>query len=147
MATFVGQFPYKVDEKGRIPIPPSFRQDLTDGGFLPPGAEGCIAIYNRAKFEEISRSLKTPGLSTGAYRALSRALFPSAAELKLDAQGRVMIPPELRQHAGITDSAVVVGVNTNAEIWSPERWKAQQEKADQAWQIIDTIELTKDKPE
>ena len=106
-----------------------------------------MAVYTPAKFEEISRSLETPGLSKGAYRALSRALFPSAAKRKLDAQGRVMIPPELRQHAGITDSAVVVGVNTNAEIWSPERWKAQQEKADQAWQIIDTIELTKDKPE
>ena len=147
MVIFVGQFPYKVDEKGRIPIPPSFRHDLADGGFLTPGAEGCIAIYTRAKFEEIAHTLQPAGLPKGDNRALSHALFPKATELKLDGQGRVMLPPELRQIAEITDSAIVVGMNSYAEIWSPEKWKAQEEKQAQAWQIIDTIELTKDKTE
>ena len=148
MATFVGQFPYKVDEKGRIPIPPSFRHDLADGGFLTPGQEGCIAIYTRAKFEEIAHTLQSTGLPKGDNRVLSRRLFSKATELKLDGQGRAMLPPELRQIAEITDSATVVGVNSYAEIWSPQRWKAQEEKpAQEVWEIIDTIELTKDKPE
>lgn len=144
---FVGQYPYKVDEKGRIAIPPSFRSDLTAGGFLTPGAEGCVAVYTRAKFEEISASLQTRGLSKINNRTVSRTFFSSASEVKLDAQGRVMLSPELRQHAGITDSAIVVGVNTNAEIWSPDRWKAQQQNADQAWQVLETLDLKKDQPE
>ena len=146
MVIFVGQFPYKVDEKGRIPIPPSFRDDLADGGYLTP-AEGCIAIYTRAKFEEIAHTLQPNGLPKRDNRNLSHALFSKATKLKLDGQSRAMLPLELRQIAEITDSAIVVGMNSYAEIWSPEKWKAQEEKQAQAWQIIDTIDLTKDKPE
>ncbi|MDO8472842.1 MAG: division/cell wall cluster transcriptional repressor MraZ [Dehalococcoidia bacterium] len=145
MTMFVGQYPYKVDEKGRIPIPPSFRSDLTGGGFLSPGAGGCIAVYTRAKFEEISLSMQTPGVSKENFRTFARTFFSSAAEIKLDAQGRVMLTPELRKYAGITDSAIVVGVNASAEIWSPEGWKAQQ-NADQAWQVLETLEIQKDRP-
>lgn len=144
---FVGNYPYKVDEKGRIAIPPSFRTDLTNGGFVTPGAEGCLFLYTRAKFEEISRSYEKPGIQTVGDRTIARTFFSRAAEIKLDTQGRIMLAPELRQYAGITDSAVVVGVNTNAEIWSPDKWKVQQQDPSLAWQVLENTKPLKEKPE
>ncbi|MBI2858009.1 MAG: division/cell wall cluster transcriptional repressor MraZ [Chloroflexi bacterium] len=147
MTTFVGQVTYKVDEKGRIPIPPSFRSALQDGGFLTPGAEGCITIYTRSKFDEIARTLQPNGLADGNNRKLSRALFSKASEFKMDAQGRVMLPLELRDDAGIADSATVVGVNAWGEIWSPERWKAQDSQHEKAWEVIDNLPPARDAKE
>ncbi|MBI2957767.1 MAG: division/cell wall cluster transcriptional repressor MraZ [Chloroflexi bacterium] len=140
MTTFVGQATYKVDEKGRIPIPPSFRSALQEGGFLTPGAEGCIAIYTKAKFEEIAQTLQTKGLAPAAQRKVQRNLFPKATEFKLDAQGRVMLPPELRQTAGIETSAIVIGVNESAEIWNPERLKAFEQDQSSVWDVIESLQ-------
>lgn len=145
MTTFVGQATYKVDEKGRIPIPPSFRSALKDGGVLTPGPEGCITIYTRAKFDEVSQTLQPTGLASESNRRLSRALFPKAIMFTLDGQGRVMLSPELRQSAGITESAAVVGVNAWAEIWNPERWKSLETQQEKAWEVIDAIQSTKEK--
>ncbi len=147
MTTFVGQVTYKVDEKGRIPIPPSFRSALQDGGFLSPGAEGCITIYTRSKFDEIALNLQPNGLANESNRRLSRALFSKASEFKLDGQGRVMLPQELRQVAGIDDSAIVVGVNAWAEIWAPEKWKALESQHEKAWEVIDTLQPARERQE
>jgi MraZ protein len=147
MTTFVGTFSYKVDEKGRVPIPPSFRSDLADGGYLTQGDGNCIAVLTKSKFDEIARGLQPDGLPKGPNRIFSRSFFSKATELKLDGQSRVMLPLELRQKAGITDSAVVIGVNSYAEIWNPEKWKIWDEAQEKPWDIIDTIEVPQDKPE
>lgn len=137
---FVGTYQYRVDEKGRVPIPPAFRRALTEGGYLTPGAEGCITVYTGARFDEIGRSLQTAGLPNESIRALNRRLFSTASELKLDAQGRATLSPELRQYAGIGDTAIVVGINDCAEIWSPEKWQSQEPRREQAWQVIENLE-------
>ncbi|MBI2854401.1 MAG: division/cell wall cluster transcriptional repressor MraZ [Chloroflexi bacterium] len=137
---FVGEYQYKVDEKGRIPVPPVFRHEFADGGFMTQGAEDCIAVYTVNRFNEIARSLQTNGLPGSDVRKISRALFSKALEVKLDGQGRISLSPQLRQYAKVDDNAIVVGANTYFEIWSPERWQAQASQDQSAWQIIEKLE-------
>jgi MraZ protein len=138
---FYGEFDYKIDDKGRLPIPPKFRDALKDGLVLTPGAEKCIACYTPAEWKKLSATITNSPLSRSKMRKLSRALFATAFSTKIDNQGRIAIPAPLRDHAEITDDVIVAGLNTNFEIWNKALW--EEEKADsqeQKWQIIESLE-------
>lgn len=144
MTDFLGQVTYKVDDKGRIPIPPSFRSALEAGMTLTKGEGGCITIYTKAKWEEIGQSLDQKGVADRDHRTSSRALFFNAHPATLDGQGRIMLPPQLREYAGITDSATVAGANTWAEVWNPERLKGLEAQGEQVWEVIDRLQRHKE---
>jgi MraZ protein len=138
---FYGEFDYKVDEKGRVPIPPRFRPALKDGIVLTIGPEKCITCYTPVEWKRIAGQLTGSGLTRSKMRKLSRAIFATAFSTKIDNQGRIAIPAPLREHAGIVDDVVIAGANTYLEIWNKELW--EEEKADsqqQAWQIIESLE-------
>jgi MraZ protein len=138
---FYGEFDYKIDEKGRLPIPPKFRNVFKDGIVLTSSAENCITAYTLEEWKKLSTSLTNSPLSRIKMRRLSRAIFATAFNTTIDNQGRVAIPAPLRDHAQILDDAVVVGVNTYLEFWNKASW--EEEKAisqQQAWQIIESLE-------
>jgi MraZ protein len=138
---FYGEFDYKIDEKGRLPIPPKFRNVFKDGIVLTSSAENCITAYTLEEWKKLSTSLTNSPLSRIKMRRLSRAIFATAFNTTIDNQGRVAIPAPLRDHAQILDDAVVVGVNTYLEFWNKVSW--EEEKAisqQQAWQIIESLE-------
>ena len=137
---FVGEFPYKVDEKGRIPIPPSFRHEFADGGYMTEGAEGCIAVYTVVRFEEIAGSLRTKGLPDADSRRIRRTLFSKASDVKLDGQGRVMLSSQLKGYAAIADTAIVVGQDNYFEIWNPEKWQALSGQEQSPWQLLEKLD-------
>ncbi|HEY41856.1 MAG TPA: division/cell wall cluster transcriptional repressor MraZ [Dehalococcoidia bacterium] len=138
---FLGEYEYKIDDKGRVPIPPKFRRDLKDGLVLAPGPEACIVAYGLAEWTKMSESLPAGSLAPSKVRRLSRATFATAFSLTLDGQGRVALPITLREYARIGDELVVVGVNTYLEMWNRELWVAEKAAAqEQAWQIIEGLE-------
>ena len=80
-------------------------------------------------------------IAPSKLRQRNRAIYASAFDMELDEQGRVMLPPPLRRHAGIKDSLVIAGVNKYLEIWSKESWEEQRESASEDfWQILESIE-------
>jgi MraZ protein len=138
---FYGEFDYKADDKGRVPIPPRFRNYLKDGVVLVPGQEKCITGYTPGEWKKISTQLTSSGLTRSKMRKLSRALFATAFSTRVDNQGRIAIPAPLREHATITEDVVVTGDNSYFEIWNKDLW--EEEKSDslaQAWQIIESLE-------
>jgi MraZ protein len=138
---FYGEFDYKIDDKGRIPIPPKFRNTYKDGIVLMSGAENCITAYTIAEWKKLSESLNNSPLSRSKMRRLNRAIFASAFNTTIDGQGRIAVPAPLREFAQITEDIVIVGVNTYLEIWNKALW--EEEKAvsrEQAWQIIESLE-------
>ena len=138
---FYGEFDYKVDEKGRVPVPPKFRNAMKDGIVLTPGPEKCITAYTLAEWKKISTELTTSGLNRIKMRRLSRALFATAFSTKVDNQGRIAIPAPLREHAEIVDEVVVAGANTYLEIWNKVLWEEEKDiSQEQAWQIIESLE-------
>jgi MraZ protein len=138
---FYGEFDYKLDDKGRVPIPPKFRNALKDGLVLTVGAEKCITAYTVTEWKKLSSSLTGSSLTRNKMRRLNRALFATAFVTKVDGQGRVALPPPLREHAEITDDVAIVGVNNNLEIWNKALWEEEKSiSQEQAWQIIESLE-------
>lgn len=138
---FLGEYEYKIDDKGRVPIPPKFRRDLKEGLILAPGPETCIVAYAPSEWIKMSESLTSGSLAPAKLRRLGRAIFGNAFSLTLDGQGRVALPITLREYARIGDELVVVGANTYLEMWNRELWVAEKTLAqEQAWQIIEGLE-------
>lgn len=138
---FFGEYEYRIDNKGRIPIPPRFRGDFKDGLVLARGLEKCIVVYTLAKWDEVARQLASWPATRSKTRRMNRVTFATAFNLELDGQGRVAVPTPLRQYAGIKDSVVVAGINEYLEIWSKEQWEAEGAlMEEQAWQIAEGME-------
>ena len=138
---FFGEFDYKIDEKGRVPIPPRFRNALKDGVVLTPGIEKCITAYTLTEWKKLAAELTGSSATPSKLRKLNRAIFATAFNTKMDGQGRVALPAPLREHAEIMDEVVIAGANNYLEIWNKVHW--EEEKAtsqEQAWQIIESLE-------
>jgi MraZ protein len=138
---FFGEFEYKLDEKGRVPIPPRFRKELKDGVVLTPGVEKCITAYPISEWKKLADTLTGGSLTRRKLRKLNRAIFATAFYLNLDGQGRITLPIPLRQYSGIEVDIVIAGANTYFELWNKEQWQSEKATSqEQAWQIIESLE-------
>jgi MraZ protein len=138
---FYGEFDYKIDEKGRIPVPPRFRNYLKDGVVLTPGAEKCITAYTLPEWKKLATTLTGSSLTRSKMRRLNRVFFATAFNTKIDNQGRIAVPAPLREHAEIVDEVVIAGVNNNFEIWNKILWEEEKSTSqEQSWQIIESLE-------
>ncbi|MBA7630737.1 Transcriptional regulator MraZ [subsurface metagenome] len=138
---FLGEFEYKLDEKGRVPVPPKFRGLLKAGVVLSPGVEGCITVYPIKEWEKLAATLTAGALSPSKLRMLKRAVFSTAFSLKIDGQGRIALPTPLKQHAEIVSEVVIIGANNYLELWNKVRWGEEKTMGqEQAWQLLEGLE-------
>ena len=138
---FAGEYQYKVDDKGRVPFPPKFREELADGVMLSRGLEKCITAYPLEEWKKVSEKLATLPPARSNARRINRYTFGTAFELDFDGQGRIALPPALRQHAEIENAAVVVGVNNYMENWSKKNWEEEfAQMVEEVWQISEGME-------
>jgi len=138
---FFGEFEYRLDEKGRVPIPPRFRRELKEGVVLTPGIERCITAYPLSEWKKLAATLTTGSVTRSKLRRLNRATFATAFSLNIDGQGRIALPIPLRQHADIEEEVVIAGANTYLELWNKEQWEAEKAiSQEQTWQIIESLE-------
>jgi len=139
---FLGEFEYKIDEKGRVPVPPKFRGLLKDGVTLTPGPEECIVAYTPPEWKKVAAELTTGRpIASNKERRLNRAIFATAFTVPVDGQGRIALPAPLREYAGIEDEVIVAGANTYFELWNKEQWESEKAiSQEQAWQIIESLE-------
>lgn len=125
---FLGQYDRSLDDKCRLAIPVELRNGLGPGAILTRSFDNCLCIYPAAKWEALALAIGDLPDVRPEVRDLSRSLFGSAVPCEFDRQGRVVIPAFLREHAGLTGEAVVVGVNSRVEIWDRESWRECQER-------------------
>lgn len=138
---FFGEFEYKIDNKGRVLIPPKFRKEIKGGLVVTPGIEKCLAVYTVAEWQKIATTLTTGSVTPSKLRKLNRALFATAFSLNIDGQQRIALPPPLREYAEIVDDVIIAGVNNYFEIWNKVLWEEERAVSqEQAWQIIESLE-------
>lgn len=138
---FLGEYEYKIDPKGRVAIPPKFRGEFWEGIVLARGLERCIIAYPPPVWKEITERFNTLPIARSKSRRISRTIFAPAFSLELDEQGRVVLPPPLRQYAAIKEIVIIAGINNYLEIWSKELWEEEQAlMEEQAWQIAEGME-------
>ncbi len=138
---FFGEFEYKIDLKGRVPIPPKFRKQLKEGVVLTPGVEKCITVYPLSEWKKLATTLTTGSVTSSKLRKLNRAIFATAFSTSIDGQGRVAVPLSLREYAEIEDEVIIAGANTYLEVWNTVHWESEKAVSqEQAWQIIESLE-------
>ena len=124
----IGGSDHNIDKKGRIFVPSRFKNDFGDSVVMCANTFGqkCLWGFSQEGFEKFCDKLnKLPYAKTqNIYRTLS----DSAAFAELDASGRVLIPSELREFAGIDTEVHIVGMKNNIEIWSAEHWAEEKTK-------------------
>lgn len=122
---FLGQFVHSIDDKGRITVPVRFRAALASGAYLTQGFERNLMVYTTESFTKLAERAKTLTTTNPEARAIRRVIFGGAADVDLDSQGRILIPPFLREYAQLEDSAALVGAGEYFEIWDAETWKQE----------------------
>jgi MraZ protein len=127
---FLGRYAHNMDSKGRLAIPARYREALAEGVILTRGIDRCLALYPVAAWTPLAQNVAALPLTDADARTFRRLVFSAAADLVLDGQGRILIPPDLRRYAELEREALVVGVDTSIEIWSPARWEAVEASLD-----------------
>lgn len=116
-----GEYKHSLDSKGRLFIPARLRDELGDVFYLTVSMDRCLCAYSADRWQDLSD--KVSSLPYVRQRRM-RPVFAFAAKCELDAQGRVLVPANLRQYAGLKKSVTVVGCNNHAELWDTESWAA-----------------------
>ncbi|MDP2661019.1 MAG: division/cell wall cluster transcriptional repressor MraZ [Dehalococcoidia bacterium] len=138
---FLGEFEHNIDQKGRVAIPSRLRDSFGDGLVLTRGYEKCIVVYPLTEWNKVAERLAALPSTQSRVRRISRSTFSSAFQQELDGQGRVLVPPPLREYAGINGDVVIVGVNNYIEIWSKANWASESATMEQeAWQLAEGVE-------
>lgn len=120
---FLGEFQHSLDAKGRVILPARFRDELDEGSVMAKGLDGCLAVYPAEEFQKVAEKVRDMAQRGATERQAARSFFAGALEVAPDKQGRVAVPANLREFAGLTRDVVVVGNLFHVEIWDAERWR------------------------
>jgi len=122
----VGEFQHNIDAKGRMIMPAKFREELGEKFVVTKGLDKCLFVFAASEWEKLDKQLSELSLSKG--RKTQRFFYGGMTDCEIDKQGRVLVPANLREYAGLEKDVVVVGLARRAEIWSKTEWDKQNEQ-------------------
>lgn len=128
-----GSHNHKLDSKGRMVLPARFREELGQSVVATIGIERCVSVYPRAQWEAFLGRLEALSTGSGKSRNLRRIILASAHEMEVDSMGRVLVPQQLRDYAGIGQEVSVNGNGDKVEIWDRASWEAYR---DSSWEDL-----------
>ncbi len=131
---FTGKHHHTIDDNNRLAIPSSIRKCIDEkedgkGFYITPGLDGCLAIYPPSQFKEVANKLKQLKFTNQKARIFQRIFFSKSSGLvTCDKQGRIIVPPNLKEHAALEKEVVIVGVMDKIEVWDLEQWNKFETK-------------------
>lgn len=139
MALFLSTYSNRIDKKGRVSVPASFRAELSSESFqgivlFKSNFHDCLEGFPKSYMEEIGSRLDDFDMFSAEQDDLATAIFGSAVQLPLDGDGRVILPSDLLNFAELGEQAVFVGLGSKFQIWSAEKFQARQSNARKAVQ-------------
>ena len=117
--SLIGTYQHTVDAKGRMAFPTKLRDRLGLLFYVTIGIKDCIYVYSESEWEKFTEKIIT---LTGEDRDMADFLFSNATDVVPDSQGRVLLPQNLRNEAGINREVIIRGVGNHAEVWDTERY-------------------------
>ena len=116
-----GEYQHALDNKGRIFIPAKLREELGQVLYVTLSMDRCLSVYSEESWDSLTD--KVNALPYVRQRKM-RPLFAHAVRCEMDAQGRILLPQNLREWAGFEKNVTVVGCNNHAELWDSDNWNA-----------------------
>jgi len=130
---FRGHYEHSLDAKNRLSIPARFRAAFSSGVVLSKDAEPCAAVWTPDAHEAtVDAALAGLNPLGSERKRVARYYQANSWDLEMDKASRVTVPPALIAHAGLEREVVVAGVGDHLELWSKERWDAEQASLDQS---------------
>jgi MraZ protein len=123
---FRGRYEHSIDGKGRLSIPSLFREALArrrQKVLILTHFDSCVAAYPLDEWRHLEDRIRKQSTLQKDIRAFLRLFYSGAMETAVDGQGRILIPPPLREKAGLAREVMIVGVLNKIEIWSKARWE------------------------
>ena len=136
---FMGEYNHTVDPKGRLIVPSKFREQLGNEFVETKGLDGCLFVYPNEEWQNIEEKFRSISMTSKSARKFSRFFFAGAATVELDKQGRILIPPVLREYADLQKDTVLVGVLSRIEIWDKDRWQENTYDEDEMDEIAEQM--------
>lgn len=119
----MGEYKHNLDTKGRIIMPSKFRELLDEQFVITRGLDRCLFAYTIDEWNRIEEKLKALPLTKKDARKFTRLFFSGATKVEIDKQGRINIPQNLREYAGLLKDCTVIGVSSRIEIWDSKVWE------------------------
>ena len=119
---FYGEYQHTIDPKSRVIVPVKFRDGLGEKFILTKGLDNCLFAYSSSEWNNLEIKLKALPFTDKDVRAFIRFFFAGATECEVDKQGRILIPQNLREYAGLEKDIYAIGVSTRVEIWDKTKW-------------------------
>jgi MraZ protein len=136
----IGEYRHTIDVKGRLIVPSRLREDFEDDVVTLSryGRGDRIAMWSKSGWQEYEAFLleQRRGADRNTEIFVGRVLANAFPE-RIDKQGRIMVPPSLRDYAGVARDVVVTGQATHVEIWDASRWDERGQEID-----FDAVEIT-----
>jgi len=126
-----------LDDKNRVILPAKFREALADGLVMTKGQDRCLVVWTQDGFATYAQQLRAGSQTSERVRAYTRVLFASAHDDVPDKQGRITVPQNLRDYAGLTRECVVVGADTRIEMWDSVAWESYLAGTEQSFVDLD----------
>ena len=123
-----GGYDHKIDKKGRVFIPSAFRDELGDSFIISRGIYGkcCLCVYSKDEWNKLVEKIGTrPSAKSSTVK---RFLYDGTFNVEFDSQGRILIPPTLREYAKFDSEVHIIGMDTNLEIWDANLFSEENDK-------------------
>lgn len=120
---FYGEYQHSVDSKGRVIIPSKFRDGLGEKFIITKGLENCLFAYSSEEWANLEAKIKSLPFTDKDVRAFVRFFFAGASECEVDKQGRILVPQNLRDYAGLEKDVYIIGVSNRVEVWDKNKWE------------------------
>jgi MraZ protein len=137
---FLGRYQHTIDIKGRLSIPGKYRDILAQrygsGLVVTKDAERCLKVHPMEAWKRVAEKIQAIPNNDQKVKDYRRFMLGEAVDCTLDGQGRILIPPELREYAGLQRDVVLLGLHDHIEVWSLDRWRI---KADQVGRDLPQI--------
>lgn len=132
----IGEYKHSLDPKKRVAIPAKFRKEIGEKAVITRGLDQCLFVYTMQEWEKVAEKLS--GLPTGSADARNfvRLFLSGATDVEIDALGRVLIPDNLKQFAGLKEKVVIVGVYRRLEIWNEENWENYKQRIEKQTDML-----------
>ena len=132
-----GTYYQSMDVKGRMSFPAKLREIIGEKFTVTKGLDGCLFVYSEENFKEKAEKIESLPLAKG--RKLQRHFMASAHDVEVDKQGRILIPQNLREVAGLETDIAVVGVSDRCAIWDKTRWEELNSDVDEE-ELLNALE-------
>ncbi|HUF95153.1 MAG TPA: division/cell wall cluster transcriptional repressor MraZ [Acidimicrobiia bacterium] len=132
---FLGEYFHSLDEKGRVVMPSSFRDELKAGCVVTKGQDGQLLIYTPEEFQKRATEVLAEQPKSRSGRRFARTVFAGADSVDVLAGGRVKLNGDLRGFAALEPSTevVVLGVLDHIEVWNKDKYLTDRETGDEVY--------------